>query len=107
MTNLKEEDKDLGRIKKEMEEPKIDLSHGTLNTGEIYHDDKFKNMLKDGLEGIVRDREERKAIIKAFFVGRKNGLNRNEMKKALRELRDGGEISELTEMRVRREFGIY
>lgn len=102
-----EDDKDLGMIKKEMDKPTIDLSHGTFNIDEIYHDDKFKTMLKDGLEGVVRDRHEKEAIIKAFFLNRKNGLNRMEMKRALRELRDNGEISELTEVRVRREFGIY
>ncbi|MGE5392156.1 MAG: hypothetical protein ACM3NH_00200 [Candidatus Saccharibacteria bacterium] len=101
------EDRDEQKIKQEMDRPKIDLSRGTFNIDEIYHDEKFKDMLKEGLSGVVHDREERQAIIRTFFLNRKHGLSRSEMKKALRELRDSGEISELTEMRVRREFGIY
>ncbi|MGE5392157.1 MAG: hypothetical protein ACM3NH_00205 [Candidatus Saccharibacteria bacterium] len=108
-------DLDLKMIKDQMsrppvdlsrENPKIDLSEGTFDHPYIYHDDKFKSTLKKDLAGIVHNHDEREAIMGTFFENRKNGLNRAEMKEALRGLRDQGTISEMTERRVRREFGI-
>lgn len=84
----------------------IDLSKGPKRSGLSDKDQLRRGIEHSEFKGAQLNAAQRNQVTKMIMDRRSAGLNSEELKKGLRELRDSGEITELQERKLRKNFGI-